>query len=57
MQCENEGILLTAIGNPIVDIEVMVPDNEFFAQHNIPLDGQMPVSAEFMAALEEDFKR
>lgn len=54
---ENCDVIVTAIGNPVVDVEVMIPDAQFFVRHNLPFNGQKPESAEFIATLEEDLKR
>lgn len=54
---QEDGLLITAIGNPNLDITVLVEDTHFFVQHNIPLDGQTPVPTELMTTLEHDFKR
>jgi hypothetical protein len=54
---DGNAFLLTAIGNPNWDVSVMVEDTHFFAQHDIPVDGQTPVSVELMATLEHELKR
>lgn len=50
-------ILITAIGNPNVDIRIKVNDTDLFEKYDLPADGHKAVSVEFMNLLENEIKQ
>lgn len=54
---ENNGLLITAIGNPNMDKTVKLQSRELIDKFNIPLNGHMPVAGDLIKDIEEEITR
>lgn len=55
--CKEQSFLITAIGNPNVDIIVKVNDTYLFDKYNLSVDGHLPADAELLDKIKDDITK